>query len=153
LNPEEKLKAMGLAVPAAPPPVAAYVPAVRSGDHIYTSGQLPFVEGALKFKGKLGRELEVAQGYEAARICALNCLGAIKAVTGDLGRIERVIKVTGFVNSACGFEEQPAVLNGASLLLLELFGEAGRHSRSAVGVAELPLGAPVEVEMIVRIAD
>jgi len=151
LIPEEKLKEMGLTCPSVPIPVAAYVPAVFSGEFVYTSGQLPFVEGSLLYKGKLGRELGVEQGYEAARACILNCLGAVKAVIGELNRIERVIKVTGYVNSAYGFKEQHLVLNGASELLLALFGEAGRHVRSAVGVTELPLGAPVEVELTVRI--
>jgi len=151
LVPEEKLKEMGFSCPSVPIPVAAYVPAVFSGEFVYTSGQLPFVKGSLLYKGKLGRELGVEQGYEAARVCILNCLGAVKAVIGELSKIERVIRFTGYVNSAYGFKDQHLVLNGASELLLALFGEAGRHARSAVGVTELPLGAPVEVELTVRV--
>lgn len=148
---EEKLKQMGLELPSAPAPVAAYIPAVSIDGWVYTSGQLPFVAGELKYQGKLGSEITVEQGYEAAKICVLNCLAAIKSVIGDLNQVKRVVKVTGFVNSAPGFNEQPKVINGASELLGQVFDEAGRHARSAVGVNELPLGSPVEVEMIVRL--
>jgi len=149
---EEKLKEMGLALPAPPKPVAAYVPAVATGDgYVYTSGQIPFTGGELVFKGKLGRDLDEAQGYAAAQLCDLNCLGAVKAAVGILDRVERVVKVVGFVASAPGFNAQPKVVNGASELLGKLFGAAGEHARSAVGVAELPLDAAVEVEMIVKI--
>lgn len=149
---EEKIKEMGLSLPAAPKPVAAYVPAVATGDgYVYTAGQIPFVGGELVFKGKVGRELDEAQGYAAAQICALNCLSVIKAAIGSLDRIERVVKVTGFVASAPGFNAQPKVVNGASELLGKLFGAAGEHARSAVGVSELPLDAACEVEMIVKI--
>jgi enamine deaminase RidA (YjgF/YER057c/UK114 family) len=148
---ESKLQQLGLTLPVAPKPVAAYVPAVLSDKYVYTSGQIPFVNGELKFKGKVGQDLDEAQGYEAAKICALNCLSVIKAVAGSLDNIERVVKVTGFVNSAPGFSLQPKVINGASELLGQVFGAAGEHARSAVGVSELPLAAACEVEMIVKL--
>ncbi len=148
---EEKLKSLGLPLPQTPKPVAAYVPAVQVNDLVFTSGQLPIVAGQLKFKGKLGKEVTKQQGYEAAKICALNALSAIKSVVGDLDRIEQVVKVVGFVASAEGFTEQPAVMIGASEFLKELLGERGVHARSAVGMAELPLGAAVEIEMIVKV--
>lgn len=149
---EEKIKSMGLNLPEPPKPVAAYVPAVVTGDgYVYTAGQIPFVNGELAYKGKIGRELDEAQGYAAAQVCVLNCLGAIKAAIGDLDRIEQVVKVVGFVASAPGFNAQPKVVNGASELLGKLFGAAGEHARSAVGVAELPLDAACEVELIVKI--
>lgn len=148
---EAKLKTMGLELPAAPKPVAAYVPAVKVDTFVYTSGQIPFVNGELKFKGKVGKELTEAEAYEAAKVCVLNCLSVIKAEIGELDRIERIVKVVGFVNSAPGFSMQPKVINGASELLGELFGEKGQHARSAVGVNELPLDAACEVEVIVKI--
>lgn len=148
---EEKLKEMGITLPVAPKPLAAYVPAVLVDKCVYTSGQIPLVEGELKFKGKVGAELTDKEGYEAARICALNCLGAVVGVAGSVENIERIIKVTGFVNSAPGFTGQPGVVNGASELLGQVFGEAGKHARSAVGVSELPINAAVEVEMIVKL--
>ncbi len=148
---EAKLKELGIDLPPAPRPAGSYVPAVRVGDYIFTSGQVPFVDGELRYKGRVGADLTEVQGYEAARICALNCLGAVKEAAGSLDGIERIIKVTGYVNSAPGFTGQPGVLNGASDLLGEVFGEAGRHARAAVGVSELPLGAAVEVEMIVKL--
>ncbi len=147
----EKLKLMGLSLPPTPKPVAAYVPAVRVNDLVFTSGQLPIVNGQLQFKGKLGKEITKEQGYDAAKICALNALSAIQSVAGELNRIEQIVKVVGFVASAEGFTEQPAVVNGASEFLKELFGEKGAHARSAVGMAELPLGAAVELEMIVKV--
>lgn len=148
---EAKLKTMGLELPAAPKPVAAYVPAVKVDNFVYTSGQIPFVNGELKFKGKVGKDLTEAEAYEAAKVCVLNCLSVIKAEIGDLDRIERIVKVAGFVNSAAGFSMQPKVINGASELLGQLFGEKGQHARSAVGVNELPLDAACEVELIVKI--
>ncbi len=147
----EKLKSLGLTLPPTPKPVAAYVPAVQVNDLIFTSGQLPIVNGQLQFKGKLGKEITKEQGYEAAKICALNALSAIQSVVGELDRIEQVVKVVGFVASAEGFTEQPAVVNGASEFLKALFGEKGAHARSAVGMAELPFGAAVELEMIVKV--
>lgn len=148
---EEKLKEMGICLPPVPRPVASYVPAVKVGDHIYTSGQIPFVDGELKYKGKVGVDLTEEQSYEAAKACIVNCLSAVKALAGSLDNIERIVKVTGFVNSAPGFVGQPTVLNGASDLLGQVFGEAGQHARSAVGVSDLPLGVAVEVEMIVKL--
>ena len=150
---EAKLKELGIEIPQVPKPVAAYVPAVRVDDYVYTSGQLPFVNGEMQYKGKVGGEVTEEQGYQAARICAVNCLSAIRGIVGSLDNIERIVKVTGFVNSAPGFTKQPGVINGASELLGEIFGEAGRHARSAVGVAELPMGASCEVEMIVKVKD
>lgn len=148
---EAKIKELGLEVPEAPKPVAAYVPGVRSGDYIYTSGQIPLVKGELKFTGKVGAEKTIEEGYEAAKVCALNCLGVIKSLVGDLDKVEQVVKVVGFVNSASGFNMQPKVINGASELLGVIFGEKGAHARSAVGVNELPLDATCEVEVIVKV--
>jgi enamine deaminase RidA (YjgF/YER057c/UK114 family) len=148
---EQKLTSLGLTLPQTPKPVAAYIPAIQVDNMVYTSGQIPVVAGELKFKGKLGREISKEQGYKAAKICALNALSAIKSVIGDLNRIEQIVKVVGFVASAEGFTDQPAVVNGASEFLKELFGEQGAHARSAVGMAELPLGAAVELEMIVKV--
>ncbi|MZP29149.1 RidA family protein [Heliobacterium undosum] len=153
LNPsvEERLKAMGLELPEVIPPVAAYVPAVWTGNLVFTAGQLPFVKGVLLYTGKVGADLTAEEAAQAARLCALNCLAAVKSVTGSLDRIVRIVKVTGFVNGAPGFTGQPAVLNGASEFFVQIFGTAGEHARSAVGVAELPLNAPVEVEIIVEV--
>ena len=148
---EQNLKSLGLTLPHTPKPVAAYIPAIQVDKMVYTSGQIPVVAGELKFKGKLGKEISKEQGYEAAKICALNALSAIKSVIGDLDRIEQIVKVVGFVASADGFTDQPTVINGASEFLKELFGEKGAHARSAVGMAELPLGAAVELEMIVKV--
>ena len=124
-----KLKEMGLGLPVVPKPVAAYVPAVKVGEYVHTSGQIPFVNGELKFKGKVGRDFSEEQGYAAVQICVLNCLSVIKAQIGSLDNIEQVIKVVGFVNSATGFNRQPQVINGASELLGTLFGEKGQHAR------------------------
>ncbi len=146
----ERLSELGLTLPPVVPPVASYVPAVRSGDHVFTSGQLPMVDGALHATGKVGAEVDPEVATEAARLCALNALAAIDALVG-LESISRVVKVVGFVASAPGFTGQPGVINGASHLLGDVFGDAGVHARSAVGVAELPLGAPVEVELIVEV--
>lgn len=148
---EAKLTEMGIVVPEAPKPVAAYVPAVQIGDIIYTSGQIPFVDGQIKYKGKLGKDVTTEQGYDAARVCVINALAAVKSLAGSLDNIEKIIKVVGFVNSAPGFTDQPKVINGASELLAEVFGAAGAHARSAVGVAELPIDSAVEVELIVKL--
>lgn len=148
---EEKITALGFSLPPTPKPVAAYVPALVAGDLVFSSGQLPLVNGQLAAAGKVGRDVTKEQAYAAARICALNALSAIKSVIGDLDRIQQIVKVVGFVASAEGFTEQPAVINGASEFFKEIFGTQGAHARSAVGVAELPLGAAVELEMIVRI--
>ncbi len=146
-----KLRDLGFELPEVAKPVAAYVPSVKVDNLVYTSGQLPVVGGELKFKGRVGQDITPEQAYEAAQICCLNCLAAISAAIGGLEQIERVVKVTGFVNSAPGFSGQPKVVNGASELLSKLFGDAGLHARSAVGVAGLPLDAAVEVEMIVKV--
>jgi len=146
-----RLAELGLTLPSVAPPLAAYLPAVQSGDHVYVSGQLPLVDGELALAGKVGAEVTVEQAADLARICALNALAAIEALVG-LGRLVKIVKVVGFVASAPGFTGQPAVVNGASQLFGEVLGEQGTHARSAVGVAELPLGAPVEVEIIAEIA-
>lgn len=147
---EERLVASGIVIPDVPVPLAAYVPGVVSGNLIHTSGQLPMIKGALAFKGKLGQDASVEDGYAAAKQCAVNCLGVVKALIGDLDRVKRVVKVVGFVNSTPDFEAQPKVINGASELLQLAFGENGAHARSAVGVAALPLGAMCEVEIVVE---
>ncbi|RVW00981.1 RidA family protein [Rhodococcus spongiicola] len=145
-----RLAELGIALPPVAAPVAAYVPAVRTGSHVHTSGQLPFVAGTLSLTGKLGADVSEADGKAAARTCALNALAAVDALVG-LDSIVRIVKVVGFVASAEGFTGQPSVINGASEFLGEVFGDAGIHARSAVGVAELPLGSPVEVELIAEV--
>jgi enamine deaminase RidA (YjgF/YER057c/UK114 family) len=151
--PEEKLAALGLSLPAVAAPLAAYVPAVRAGSLVYTAGQLPVVDGKLVSAGKVGAEVGAAEAAALARTCALNALAAAASAGGGLSAIRRIIKLTGFVASAPDFTGQPQVVNGASELLLEVFGEAGRHARSAVGTAVLPLDAPVEIELIVEVSD
>lgn len=149
---EQKIKEIiGHDLPTAPKPLAAYVPAQQSGNLILTSGQLPFVNGKLIAEGKLGYEVTEEKGIECARISAINCLSAVKSLIGDLDKIEQIVKLVVFVNSAAGFTAQPKVANGASEFLVQVFGEHGKHARSAVGVNELPLNAPVEIEMIVRV--
>jgi enamine deaminase RidA (YjgF/YER057c/UK114 family) len=150
---EARLAAAGHTVPEATTPLAAYVPAVVTGRYVYTSGQLPVVDGELLATGKVGAEIDPERAAELAARCALNAIAAIKSVIGDLDKVVRVVKVVGFVASDPEFAGQPVVMNGASNLLLEAFGEAGRHARSAVGVAVLPRNAPVEVEVIVEVAD
>ena len=145
-----RLAELGLTLPPVAAPLAAYVPAVRSGAQVLTSGQLPFVDGVLAATGKVGAQVSAEQGKELARTCALNALAAVHALVG-IDSVVRVVKVVGYVASAEGFTGQPGVVNGASELLGEVFGEAGVHARSAVGVAELPLGAPVEVELVVEV--
>ncbi|TMR99962.1 RidA family protein [Nonomuraea basaltis] len=152
MTPEQKLEELGLTLPEVPKPVAAYVPAVRTGNLVYTSGQVPIVEGKVVGTGKLGAGMTTEEGARMARICALNALAALKSEVGDLQRVVRIVKVVVFVASDPAFTEQPQVGNGASELLGEVFGEAGRHARSAVGVASLPLDVPVEVELIAEIA-
>jgi enamine deaminase RidA (YjgF/YER057c/UK114 family) len=149
---EDRLAELGLTLPGVAAPVAAYVPAVRSGDLVWTSGQLPLVDGTLVATGKVGGEVEPEAAADLARVCALNALAAIKAEIGDLDAVQQVVKVVGYVASTPGFTGQPAVINGASHLLAEVFDDAGRHSRSAVGVAVLPMDAPVEVELVVAVA-
>jgi enamine deaminase RidA (YjgF/YER057c/UK114 family) len=150
VNPHAKLAELGLSLPSVVPPVAAYVPAVQSGKHVYVSGQVPIADGQLLASGKVGDGVSPEQAKQLAQQCALNALAAIDALVG-LENVVKVVKVTGFVASAQGFTGQPAVINGASEFFGAVFGEAGRHARSAVGVAELPLGAPVEVEVIVEV--
>ena len=151
MTPEERLAALGLTVPDVVPPAAAYVPAVRTGSYVYTAGQLPMRDGELMRTGKVGAEVGVDEANECARQCALNALAAVRSQVGDLSAVTRVVKVVGFVASAPGFTAQPQVVNGASELLGQVFGDSGQHARSAVGVAVLPLDAPVEVEMIVEV--
>jgi enamine deaminase RidA (YjgF/YER057c/UK114 family) len=146
-----RLAGLGLVLPPVATPAGAYLPAVRSGSLVFTAGQLPLAGGVLAATGKLGAEIGTEQGQQLARTCALNALAAVDGLVG-LDAVVRVVKVVGFVASAPGFTAQPAVLNGASELLGELFGAAGAHARSAVGVAELPLGAPVEVELVVEVS-
>lgn len=150
---EEKLAAAGFPLPSPATPAGAYVPAVQSGAFVYTSGQLPLVNGSLpdRFKGKLGGAIEVETAREAAARCAVNALAAVKGIVGDLERVERVVKVVGFVASTPEFTSQPEVMNGASELLQAVFGENGRHARSAVGVPVLPRDTCVEVELIVQL--
>jgi enamine deaminase RidA (YjgF/YER057c/UK114 family) len=150
---EDRLSELGLTVPEVVPPVAAYVPVVRDGDLVFTSGQLPMVAGALAATGKVGAEVDADAAKALAETCALNAIAAIKSEIGDLDMVARVVKVVGFVASDPGFTGQPGVINGASELFVKAFGDKGIHARSAVGVAALPLDAPVEVEVIVSVRD
>lgn len=150
MSAKERLAEHCITLPQVVAPVAAYVPAVRTGNLVYTAGQLPFVDGKLPVTGKVGADVAPDAGKALARVCALNALAAIDSLV-DLNSVTRVVKVVGFVASAPGFHGQPGVINGASELLAEVFGDNGKHARSAVGVAELPLGAPVEVELIVEV--
>jgi enamine deaminase RidA (YjgF/YER057c/UK114 family) len=148
---QSKLAELGLTLPVAAAPVAAYVPAVRTGNLVFTAGQLPLVDGKIQFIGKVGSDVTPEQAKDMAQICALNALAAISMVA-DIDQIERVVRVGGFVNGVPGFVAIPQVINGASELLIKLFGEVnGKHARTAIGVAELPLNAPVEVEMVVQL--
>jgi len=149
---EGRMKELELELPVAPKPVATYVPAVRAGDLLFLAGVLPMQQGQLAWSGKLGRELRVEQGAEAARMALLNALAIAKQELGTLDRIVRIVKVVGHVASAEGFTDQPQVLNGASDLLVTIFGDAGRHARVAVGAAELPRGAAVEIELILQVS-
>jgi len=151
-SPEQRLAELGLEVPDVVKPVAAYVPAVSSGNLVFTSGQLPMREGRLISAGKVGGEVTTEEAVECARQCALNALAAVRAEIGDLSRITKIVKVVAFVASAPDFTGQPGVANGASELFGEVFGDLGRHARSAVGVAVLPLDAPVEVELVVEVS-
>ena len=148
---ESKLNELKLSLPHAPKPVAAYIPAKQTGKLVFTAGQLPMVNGELISKGLLGRDVEVDEAHKAARVCTLNALAAIKGVIGDLDRIKQIVRVVGYVASVPTFTQQPAVVNGASELLLEIFGENGKHARSAVGMAVLPLNASVEIELTVEV--
>jgi len=147
----DQLHRLGLILPAAPKPVATYIPASRVGELLFVSGVLPFEGGTLMMTGKLGKELDANAGYQAARLALLNGLAIIQQELGDLEQVKKIVRLTGYVASAPGFSDQPAVVNGASDLLVELFGERGRHARLALGVAELPLQAPIELELIVHV--
>jgi enamine deaminase RidA (YjgF/YER057c/UK114 family) len=150
-SPEERLSELGLSVPEVAKPVAAYIPAIRTGNLVMTSGQLPMRDGKLITTGKVGGEVSVEEAVECARQCALNALAAVRAEVGDLSSVKRIVKVVAFVASTSDFTSQPLVANGASELFGEVFGDAGRHARSAVGVPVLPLDAPVEVEITVEV--
>ncbi len=149
---EDRLKELGIDIPQVQTPLGAYVPAVITGHLIYISGQLPMVSGELTLKGKVGSEISLEQGMEAARRASVNAVAVLKNELGDLDRIERIVKITGYVASAPGFNQQANIMNGASELFFQVFGEAGRHARVAVGVSELPLDAPVEIEVIAQIS-
>jgi enamine deaminase RidA (YjgF/YER057c/UK114 family) len=151
-TPEERLQQLGVSLPSPAVPVAAYVPTVRTGNLVFVSGQVPVVDGTPSHLGHLGGDVDLEAGRAAARTCAINLLAALKAELGELSQVRRVVKVTGFVASTPGFTDAPKVINAASELLGEVFGDAGRHARAAVGVAALPLGVPVEVEAIVEVA-
>ena len=148
---ENKLEQMGLVLPSTPAPMANYVTCVVAGDMLYTSGASCFIDGKPLFTGRVGAEVSIEQGYEASRVTVLNLLSMIKAHIGELDRIERIVKVLGLVNCSLDFYEQPQVINGASDLLVEIFGEAGKHARSALGTSSLPVNIPVEIEMIVQL--
>jgi enamine deaminase RidA (YjgF/YER057c/UK114 family) len=150
--PEDRLAELGLSVPDVAKPVATYVPAVQSGDHVFTSGQLPMRGGELMMTGKVGGEVSPEEATECAQQCVLNAIAAVKSVIGDLDRVAQVVKVVAFIASTPDFTGQPQVANGASELLGKVFGDAGVHARSAVGVPVLPLDSPVEVELVVRVA-
>ena len=150
-TPEERLAELGLTVPEVVPPVASYLPAVRTGNLVYTSGQLPMRDGALMATGKVGGEVTAEEAYEYARQCALNAIAAVKAEIGDLSKVRRVVKVVAFISSTPDFTGQPGVANGASELFAAAFGDAGRHARSAVAAPVLPLDSPVEVEIVVEV--
>lgn len=148
---EARIKELGLTIPEPAKAVGRFVPAVQIGNLVFVSGQIAMVSGQAVIKGKLGREISIEQGQEAARQALLNVLAALRSTTGSLDTIKRIVKLNGWVASAEGFNSQPQVIDGASLLLEEIFGEAGRHARAAIGVAELPLGAPVELELIAEV--
>ena len=151
-TPEERLQELGVSLPAPAVPVAAYVPCVRTGSLVYVSGQVPVLDGKPSHLGHLGDNVDLEDGRAAARTCAVNVLAALKAELGELSRVRRVVKVTGFVASTADFTDHPKVVNAASELFGDVFGDAGRHARAAVGVPALPLGVPVEVEAIVEVA-
>ncbi len=150
-TPETILRDLGLDLPEAPKPLGAYVPAIRTGNLIFLSGMLPLVQGKLQYQGKLGKDLTIEEGYESARTALLNALSVIRQEAGDLNLVTRIVRMAGHVASAPGFTQQPAVLNGASDLLLKIFGERGKHTRLALGAAELPLSSPIELDLIVAV--
>jgi enamine deaminase RidA (YjgF/YER057c/UK114 family) len=148
---EERLRKLGIEIPSPPIPQGAYQPAVISGNLIFVSGQLPLKEGKLLYKGKVGTEISIEEGTQAARLAAVNSISVMKSELGDLDRIKRIVKVTGYVTSAPGFDLQAKIINGASQFFYDIFREAGKHARAVVGVNELPLGAPVEIEVIAEV--
>jgi enamine deaminase RidA (YjgF/YER057c/UK114 family) len=148
---EEKLNELGIEIPEAPKPLASYIPVTRTGNLVFTAGQIPMKNGELIYKGKVGKDISLENGINAAELCTINCLSVIKSLIGNLDNIKRIVKVTVFVNSADGFSDQPKVANGASDLLVNVFGDNGKHVRSAVGVNELPIDCAVEIEMIVEV--
>ncbi|HEY4674271.1 MAG TPA: RidA family protein [Nitrososphaerales archaeon] len=148
---EERLKSKGIELPESPKPAGAYVPAVKVQNLVFVAGQIPSIKGVLKYKGKLGKDITLEEGYQAARICALNALSVLKSELGTLDRVARIVRVAGFVNCIEDFTDQPKVINGASDLFAEAFGDAGKHARIAVGTNTLPLGAAVEVEILAEI--
>ncbi|KGA10898.1 MAG: endoribonuclease L-PSP [actinobacterium acAMD-2] len=150
-TPESRIAELGMTLPPVPAPVASYVPVVQTGNLVFTSGQLPLVDGALSITGKVGAEVSVEEANALARICVLNAIAAVKAEIGELSRVRRIVKVVGFVASAPDFSSQPLVVNGASEVLSAVFGDKGVHARSSLGVAVLPLDAPVEIELIVEV--
>ena len=152
MSAEQKLRELGLILPQTPKPVANYVPTVRTGNLLFVSGHGPFNDGKIKTPGKVGRELSIEEGYQAARNVALNCLASVKAAIGDLDKVKQVVKLLGMVNCTEDFKDQPMVVNGCSDLLVAIFGEAGKHARSAVGMQALPHEIPVEIEMILEIS-
>lgn len=148
---DEKLEELGIIIPSAPKPLASYIPVTRTANLIFTAGQIPIRDGKLIFNGKVGDNITLEDGIEAAKLCTINCLSVIKSEIKNLDQIKKIVKVTVFVNSAAGFTDQPKVANGASDLLVEVFGNKGKHVRSAVGVNELPIDSTVEIEMIVEV--
>ena len=148
---EQKLFDLGIEIHDAPKPLASYIPVTKVGNLVFTAGQIPLKDGALAYEGKVGKDVTLEEGVKAALLCTVNCLSVIKTEIGSLDNIKRIVKVTVFVNSADGFTDQPKVANGASDLLVSVFGEAGEHVRSAVGVSELPIDSSVEIEMIVEV--
>ncbi|MBM4312603.1 MAG: RidA family protein [Deltaproteobacteria bacterium] len=151
MSAEQKLERLGIALPTPPQPIANYVRAVRAGNLLFVSGHGPYNDGKIRMAGKVGRELTVEEGYQVARNVALNCLATVKAAIGDLDRVKRVVKLLGMVHCTEDFKDQPKVINGCSDLLVEVFGEIGKHARSAVGMQALPNGIPVEIEMIMEV--
>ncbi|MCB0732409.1 MAG: RidA family protein [Ignavibacteriae bacterium] len=148
---EEKIKELGHIIPEAPKPLASYIPVTKIGNLVFTAGQIPLKNGELQFKGKVGKNITLEQGVKSAELCTINCLSVIKLIVGNLDNVKKIVKVTVFVNSAEGFTDQPKVANGASDLLVNIFGENGKHVRSAVGVNELPIDSATEIEMIVEV--
>ncbi|HNR24212.1 MAG TPA: RidA family protein [Candidatus Bipolaricaulis anaerobius] len=153
LDYEERVKELGLAIPAVPPAAGAYVPAIQSGRLVFCSGQGPYQGGSFAYAGQVGSDVSLEEAYQAARIAGLNCLAEIRSVIGSLNRISRIVQIRGFVNSAPDFHDQPKVVNGASELMLEMFGESGKHARCALGTNNLPGNIPVEIEMIVELKE